>query len=166
MRIFPSSETITRRRFPTMCRIWQNGFLWFVMRTGWWGRCACAMNRIVYHLCGFLSAPHYQSLGLGSRLLQHACRDLSDKPVICTPLPFEKPSLLPSRRDLTTFPCMNSTGPSLLLSPAARTGLPDRAAGASGEGACFQLRSYWGLVSRWILPGDSSSPSRFSLSQA
>ncbi len=31
---------------------------------------------------------------------------------------------------------------------------------------CLQLIPHWGLVSRRILPGDSSSPSRFSLSQA
>ena len=44
-----------------------------------------------YHLCGFRLLPHYQSLGLGSRLLQHACDGLDDKPVVCQALPFEKP---------------------------------------------------------------------------
>ncbi len=47
-----------------------------------------------YHLCGFRLLPHYQSLGLGSRLLQHACNDLQDKPVVCQALPFEKPFYL------------------------------------------------------------------------
>jgi len=47
-----------------------------------------------YHLCGFRLLPHYQSLGLGSRLLQHACHGLLDKPVVCQALPFEKPFYL------------------------------------------------------------------------
>jgi len=47
-----------------------------------------------YHLCGFRLLPHYQSLGLGSRLLQHACSELVDKPVVCQALPFEKPFYL------------------------------------------------------------------------
>jgi GNAT superfamily N-acetyltransferase len=68
----------------------------FVVRDAHWlvGAVRLRDEQDYYHLCGFRLLPHYQSLGLGSRLLQHACRDLSDKPVICHALPFEKPFYL------------------------------------------------------------------------
>ena len=55
------------------------------------------------------SAPSLPVPGAGVPLLQHACRDLSDKPVICHALPFEKPFYLKAGFD--HLPCMNSTDP-------------------------------------------------------
>ena len=94
----------------------------FVVRDALAGgaHCTCAMNRITTTCAAFVCSP-LPVPGAGSRLLQHACRDLSDKPVICHALPFEKPFYL--RRDLTTFPCMNSTGPfTLSITSSANRG--------------------------------------------
>lgn len=68
----------------------------FVVRDAHWlvGAVRLRDEQEYYHLCGFRLLPHYQSLGLGSRLLQLACSDLQDKPVICHALPFEKPFYL------------------------------------------------------------------------
>ncbi|MGK8173864.1 GNAT family N-acetyltransferase [Aeromonas dhakensis] len=68
----------------------------FVVRDAHWlvGAVRLRDEQDYYHLCGFRLLPHYQSLGLGSRLLQHACNDLQDKPVVCQALPFEKPFYL------------------------------------------------------------------------
>ncbi|CAJ1922782.1 hypothetical protein FNBNMHLP_04191 [Aeromonas jandaei] len=65
----------------------------FVVRDAHWlvGAVRVRDEEDFYHLCGFRLLPHYQSLGLGSRLLQHACDGLDDKPVVCQALPFEKP---------------------------------------------------------------------------
>lgn len=65
----------------------------FVVRDAHWlvGAVRVRDEEEFYHLCGFRLLPHYQSLGLGSRLLQHACDGLDDKPVVCQALPFEKP---------------------------------------------------------------------------
>ncbi|MGL4251162.1 MAG: GNAT family N-acetyltransferase [Aeromonas sp.] len=65
----------------------------FVVRDANWlvGVVRLRDEETFYHLCGFRLLSHYQSLGLGSRLLQYACRDLTDKPVVCQALPFEKP---------------------------------------------------------------------------
>ncbi len=65
----------------------------FVVRDAHWlvGAVRVRDEEDFYHLCGFRLLPHYQSLGLGSRLLQHACHGLDDKPVVCQALPFEKP---------------------------------------------------------------------------
>jgi GNAT superfamily N-acetyltransferase len=65
----------------------------FVVRDAHWlvGAVRLRDEQDYYHLCGFRLLPHYQSLGLGSRLLQRACHDLLDKPVVCHALPFEKP---------------------------------------------------------------------------
>ncbi|BBT79706.1 N-acetyltransferase [Aeromonas veronii] len=68
----------------------------FVVRDAHWlvGAVRLRDEEEFYHLCGFRLLPHYQSLGLGSRLLQHACHGLADKPVVCQALPFEKPFYL------------------------------------------------------------------------
>ncbi len=68
----------------------------FVVRDAHWlvGAVRLRDEEEFYHLCGFRLLPHYQSLGLGSRLLQHACHGLLDKPVVCQALPFEKPFYL------------------------------------------------------------------------
>ncbi|WP_042009777.1 GNAT family N-acetyltransferase [Aeromonas fluvialis] len=68
----------------------------FVVRDAHWlvGAVRLRDEEEFYHLCGFRLLPHYQSLGLGSRLLQRACRGLADKPVVCQVLPFEKPFYL------------------------------------------------------------------------
>ncbi|EKB20145.1 MULTISPECIES: GNAT family N-acetyltransferase [Aeromonas] len=68
----------------------------FVVRDAHWlvGAVRLRDEEEFYHLCGFRLLPHYQSLGLGSRLLQHACHGLEDKPVVCQVLPFEKPFYL------------------------------------------------------------------------
>jgi ribosomal protein S18 acetylase RimI-like enzyme len=54
----------------------------FVVRDAHWlvGAVRLRDEQDYYHLCGFRLLPHYQSLGLGSRLLQHACRDLPTSP--------------------------------------------------------------------------------------
>ena len=63
------------------------------------------------------------------RLLQHACRGLLDKPVICQPCPL-KPFYLKAGPD----PSLHELdGPLLSLYQPARTELPDRAAGASNS---------------------------------
>lgn len=65
----------------------------FVVRDAHWlvGAVRLRDEEEFYHLCGFRLLPHYQSLGLGSRLLQRACHGLADKPVVCQAQPFEQP---------------------------------------------------------------------------
>lgn len=65
----------------------------FVVRDAHWlvGAVRLREEEEYYHLCGFRLLPHYQSLGLGSRLLALACRDLVGKPIVCQALPFEQP---------------------------------------------------------------------------
>lgn len=109
----------------------------FVVRDAHWlvGAVRLRDEQDYYHLCGFRLLPHYQSLGLGSRLLQHACNDLLDKPVICHALPFEKPFYL--KAGFATFPCMNST---------------DRCIPSITSSANRVTRSSCWCVRRWSLP--------------
>jgi len=68
----------------------------FVVRDAHWliGAVRLRDEESFYYLSGFHLLPHYQSLGLGSRLLHYACGSLFDKPVVCQALPFEKPFYL------------------------------------------------------------------------
>jgi hypothetical protein len=81
-------ETTFSHYVPDLARI-------FVVRDAHWlvGAVRLRDEQDYYHLCGF-RLPSLPVSGAGSRLLQHACRDLSDKPVICHALPFEKPFYL------------------------------------------------------------------------
>lgn len=83
----------------------------FVVRDAHWlvGAVRLRDEQNYYHLCGFRLLPHYQSQGLGSRLLHHACRDVQDKPVVCHALPFEKAFYL--QAGFTELPLHELNGP-------------------------------------------------------
>lgn len=83
----------------------------FVVRDAHWlvGAVRLRDEGAFYHLCGLRLLPHYQSLRLGSRLLEFVCSDLADRPVVCQVLPFEKPFYI--KAGFTAMPLSALTGP-------------------------------------------------------
>ncbi|PJG58272.1 GNAT family N-acetyltransferase [Aeromonas cavernicola] len=83
----------------------------FIVRDAHWlvGAVRLQDEEGFYHLCGFQLLPHYQSLGVGSQLLKHACRGLAGKPVVCQVLPFEKPFYL--HAGFADLPLQQLSGP-------------------------------------------------------
>lgn len=64
----------------------------FVVKDGHWliGALRIRHEEGYYHLCGLQLLPHYQQRGIGSCLLDFACKQLDNRPVLCQALPFER----------------------------------------------------------------------------